>query len=1123
MSLFTRHSFFAWIVLHMALPLSLPAQPASPHTKSPIKKTILFEHITVDQGLSQTSVNAIFQDQQGFVWIGTSDGLNKYDGYEVTIYRHDPDNANSLPANDIGTIYEAPSEPGVLWIGTRTSGLVRFDRELGVFTTYAKPSSDSTRLISNHITALLEDRRGTFWVGTMEGLVQMDRTAETFTIYKDEYELPQILSEESISTLYEGRSGELWIGTYRKGLSRFDPASQTFSHYAHFADDPNSLSDNRITAIQEDGRGNMWVGTGKGLNQWDAESDTFVRYLTDPGNPHSLSGNFVTDIGHVEAEPGILWIGTISQGLNRLNTDTGMFSAYLHDGSDPKGLPDNRIRALYGDRSGVLWVGSLLGGVSRTNGAFGTFMHYTHDADDPNSLSESMVWSIVEDRDGDVWVGTNSRGLNRIDRSTGMVTRYLHDPEDERTISHNAIRSLLEDSNGTLWVGSANGIDAYDRETDTFIPRQDMLDIPPPYEDSYYVSKMFEDSRGRIWIGMMGALIRYDPAKGTSKHFYHQPDDPHSLSDPRIMAIYEAGDGTLWVGTWNGLNRFVPEKNGFIHYTYDRDNPNSLSNNTVLAIAEDRSGCLWVGTAGGLNRVSTSDEQIERFTQQNSDLPTNTINGILAGDDGNLWISTHNGLARFNPVTRTFHTYGVERGLQSVEFNGGAYHKADSGELFFGGINGLNTFYPDEIKDNSYPPQVALTDLKIWSKPVEPDNLSMLREHISMAHSLILAHDQNDVTFDYVGLHYAAPEKNTYAYKLEGFDEEWRWVGKRRSAIYTNIPPGEYTFRARAANSDGVWNEQGASIALTINPPWWRTNWAYMLYVLSMIAAVFVVDRVQRDRVISKERERSRIREMELQAQAAEAQATALRIENERQTRELEEARHLQLSMLPESMPQHPTVELAASMKTATEVGGDYYDFFLDEDSGQLTIAIGDATGHGANAGTMVTATKALFNVLARESDPVYMLDASSQALRRMGFRKLFMALALARLRGNTLELAGAGMPPALLFRARTREIETLSLKGIPLGGPGAIGYQKQAVDVEPGDTVMLMSDGFPELFRKSGEMLGYEKAVEVFRDIADRSPAEILAHFEQTGKRWLDGEPPGDDITFVVMKVKNP
>jgi len=1080
---------------------------------------IRFDNLTVDQGLSQTTVNAIYQDQKGFIWLGTSDGLNKYDGYSFTVYKHDPNDPNSLTGNQIRSIYEAPSEPGILWIGTVNSGLVRLDRETGIFTSYEPNANNPYGIQHATITAILEDHTGRFWVGTPNGLHELNRQTGEFSTYVHEMENAESISSNVVTALFEDRFGDLWIGTAQDGLNKYERSTNTFTKYTHFPDDPGTLSNNSITSIIEDGNGILWVGTIKGLNRFNRSDETFTRYTHRPDDPNSLSESMIFSLGTVDVTPDILWIGTANGGLNRFNTRSETFTSYQSDPTTNGSLSHNRVISLMGDHSGVLWIGTALGGVNLTNNSLGTFKHYKNDPENPNSLSDNVIWSILEDSEGYLWVGTDSEGLNKINRTTGQVTRYKYDPNDSNSLSHNSIRGLLEDKDGAIWIGSIGGLDKFDKNTGRFT-RYKQPGMPFKLEGHDFVYAMLQDSKGIMWIGMQGGLIKYNPETQAVKQFNHSPDDPLGITGSLILTLYESNNGTIWIGSWeDGLLKYNPETDAFTRYRHDEENPGSISSNTVLSIAEDYNGRMWIGTAAGLNKFDQYNETFVRFTEQNSDLPTNSINGILLADNGNIWLSSHNGLSRLNPETETFHNYGIERGLQSREFNGGAYHKTADGELLFGGINGLNAFYPEDIKDNPIPPKVTLTSLKIWNKPISFSDHTQFNEHISMARSITLDHNENDLTFDYVGLHYEAPKYNSYAYLLEGFDEGWRVVDSRRSAMYTNLPPGAYTFRVRAANSDGVWNNEGTALALTIRPPWWRTYWAYLFYFLTLAAGIAVVDRVQRQRVIGKERERSRIREMQLQAQAAEAQATALRVENERQTRELEEARHLQLSMLPRTTPNHPLVDIATSMETATEVGGDYYDFH-ENNEGILTIAIGDATGHGANAGTMVTATKALFNALADESDPAEMLTKASLALRGMGFRKLFMAMALLRLRGHTLELAGAGMPPAILYRAATGEIETLPLKGIPLGGP-LIGYEKQETTLQIGDTLMLMSDGFPELFRKDGNMLGYKESVEIFRQVAEKSPQEIIDHFEKTGEEWLDGNSPDDDITFVVLKVK--
>ncbi|MDX1531171.1 MAG: SpoIIE family protein phosphatase, partial [Rhodothermales bacterium] len=359
-----------------------------------------------------------------------------------------------------------------------------------------------------------------------------------------------------------------------------------------------------------------------------------------------------------------------------------------------------------------------------------------------------------------------------------------------------------------------------------------------------------------------------------------------------------------------------------------------------------------------------------------------------------------------------------------------------------------------------------------------------------------------------------------YAYMLEGYDDGWRWVGGQRQATYTSLPPGRYTFRVKAANSDGVWNEEGARLALAVLPPWWRTPLAYVGYVLLFALGVFAVDRVQRRRLIRRERERAEREAEHLRIQAAEARAAMLQVENERKSQELEAARRLQLSMLPTEVPEHPAVAVAAHMQTATEVGGDYYDFHVGED-GTLTLAVGDATGHGAQAGTMVTAAKSLFTTYADEPDPAAVLEEASRALKRMRLPKLYMAFALGKLRGGTLELAGTGMPPALVYRAATGRVEEVPLKGVPLGGPGRHAYPRHRIALRPGDTVALMSDGFAELRAASGRFLGYDRAAAVFGETAAQPPEAVIERFRQEVHAWMDGTPLNDDVTFVVLQAR--
>ncbi|MGH7451272.1 MAG: SpoIIE family protein phosphatase, partial [bacterium] len=592
-------------------------------------------------------------------------------------------------------------------------------------------------------------------------------------------------------------------------------------------------------------------------------------------------------------------------------------------------------------------------------------------------------------------------------------------------------------------------------------------------------------------------------------------------SNNSVRAIHQDQSGVLWLGTAGGFNKFDPKTNSFKRYLHDLTNPNSLGGNIVQSIYADPGGILWLGTyGGGLNRFDPKTEQFTVYTEKNSGLNNNAVYATLPDEHGNLWLSTNAGVCKFNPQLNTFKIYDVDDGLQSREFNGQAFFKSPSGEMFFGGIMGFNAFYPDSVKDNPIAPQIALTDFKLFNESVAIGGKSPLQKHISETDSIALAYWQNDISFEFVALHYGRPESNEYAFRLENYDTDWRYAGAQRIATYTNLDPGAYIFRVKGSNNDGVWNKEGISIRITITPPWWRTTAAYVMYALLLIVGIVTVDRLQRRRLIAKERERAYLREAELRAEAAEAKARAIQAENERKTHELEEARKLQLSMLPKTVPALPNFDIAVYMQTANEVGGDYYDFKLDDD-GTLTAAVGDATGHGLQAGTMVAATKSLFNSLAHMPHPVPILAEASHALKGMGFHNMYMAMTIAKFKEHRMRLATAGMPYPLIYRAASGHVEEVELKGLPLGSFSDVQYQWKELNLNMGDAVLFMSDGLPEMFNAQGEVLGEDRAKELFKEVGQVASEQIVEHLVKAGKAWANGQPQNDDVTLVVVKVK--
>lgn len=800
-----------------------------------------FERIGVEHGLSQSCVLAILQDSQGLMWFGTQDGLNKYDGYNLTVYKYNELDSQSISDNFILSLYEDKS--GTIWVGTQSGGLNKFDSKTEQFTHYTHDPDNPTSLGSNTVWSIYEDKLGTLWIGTDGGgLNQFNRKTEQFTHYTHNPDELNSLSNNTVLSIHEDKFGTLWIGTAGGGLNQFNRETEQFTHYTHNTDDSNSLSNNTILSIYEDQAGRLWIGTkGGGLNKIERDTGKFTHYLHDPDNSNSLSDNNVNSI--VEDRFGILWLATSSwygnsygTALNKFNPETEQFTHYTHDSANPNSLSENTVASILRDKSDILWIGTGFSGINKLDTKYRKFIHYKHDPADTHSLVDNHVSSIDEDGSGMLWIGTYDRGLDKFVSKTERFIHYRYEPNNPNSLSSDKIWSIYEDKTGILWIGTGGGgLNKFEWETGQFTHYLHDPDISDSLSDNN-VWSIYEDRAGVIWIGTYnGGLNKFDRKTGKFTHYTPDKDKANSLSDNNIFSIYEDQSNTLWIGTINGgLNKFNRETEEFTHYKHDPNNPNSLSYDRVLSMYEYPAGTLWIGTyGGGLNKFDIATETFTHYTEKDG-LPNNSVVGILGDDEGNLWLSTGKGLSKFNPKTETFRNYDVSDGLQGNEFDGvKAYFKSKTGEMFFGGLNGFNAFYPEQVKDNPHIPPIVITDFKIFDKSVK------LGTAISEIKELKLSYKDNFFGFEFAALDYTNPQKNQYAYKLEGFDKDWIYSGSRRYATYTNLDGGTYIFRAKGSNNDGVWNEEGTSLKIIITPPPWKTWWAYTLYLIALVSAIY--------------------------------------------------------------------------------------------------------------------------------------------------------------------------------------------------------------------------------------------------------------------------------------------
>jgi PAS domain S-box-containing protein len=787
------------------------------------------------------------------MWFGTYDGLNRYDGYGFTIYRNDPDDPATISDNQIHSICEDRRE-GVLWIGTQGGGLNKFDPVKEVFTSYRYEPGNPRSLSLDRVYSIYLDGDGVVWVGTWGGgLNRLDKEKGTFTHYRHVPEDPDSLSHDSILAIFEDKYGVMWIGTYGGGLNKFDRKNGRFIHYHSNPDDPYSLSGDRVTCIFETGRGELWIGTdGNGVNRFDRGSGRFTRYKHDPRDPTGLSHDRIADVR--EDQAGVLWIGTFGGGLDRFDYNTQTFIHHKNDPRLPGSLSCDRVQCLYVDNTEMLWIGTFSGGISTLDRIKKKFYSYYNIPGVANTLSSRKIRAVLEDSDGMLWVGTNGGGLNKIDRKTNRITVYKHKRGDPGSVSHDRIYALHEDKKeGALWVGlfdpDNGGLGKLDLATGTFTHyKHDPASAQSLSENR--VRAICEDGSGALWLGTWGGgLNKFDRETETFTH-YTLDDRGGAGSDNIIYCVYADRADVIWAGTWSdGLCRFNRDKETFTCYKHEPGNRNSLSHNRILSICEDGAGMLWLGTSGGgLNKFDRENDKWTVYSTGNG-LPNNVVYGILEDEAGNLWLSSNAGLTKFDPRSETFKNYDSEDGLQGNEFNGGAYYKNSSGEMFFGGPNGLNSFYPDQIKDNPFVPPVVITGFKIFNKPVK------IKNGISGKKEISLSYKDNYFSFDFVALNYRGTENNQYAYMLEGFDKDWVYCGTRHTVGYTNIRGGSYVFRVRGANNDGLWNTKGASVKITIRPPLWERWWFRVFMGLAVIAFVFFLYRYRVYRIRNRSRQ----------------------------------------------------------------------------------------------------------------------------------------------------------------------------------------------------------------------------------------------------------------------------
>lgn len=786
-----------------------------------ICQQVNFSHLDVSDRLSQNSVIAITQDAKGFMWFGTRQGLNKYDSRNFTIYKNVPGNRSSITNNYIYCLLTGQN--GQVWAGTQ-NGLNRYHSETDQFDLIPFEKNVKAGSRDKEIICLFEDSRGRIWVGTRNTLYLITDVQEPVLVPVSRF-TGNAFQLTNINCVYED-AGIIWVGSDH-GLVQLHEQHGKFSIKEIFHQEAGEtrLVDNQVKSIVRDRRNRLWIGTAhRGLHLYDPSSGTFRRY-------QNANNRIASD--HIRKllvdKEGNLWIGT-QEGLSKMQAGTELITTFINNPWNDASLSQNSVHSIYMDKTGSIWVGTFFGGVNCLYALNTPFTVYSTRSS--KKLSNNVVSSIVKDNEGDLWIGTEGGGINRFGND-GSVTYYKHDSNDPYSPGSNLIKVLYKDKEGNIWAGThGGGLNLFDRSRNRFI--RYLYDAADPYLQGAEITSLMQDEAGRLWIGTETQGLQLFQKKGSQLEPLPAPGGFMKLQRQSILSTLVTSNNTIWVGTRIGL------------YILSSDGSKLLKTDSTIfpvnCLYEDKQQRIWAGS--GENGLVLFDKNGNRKSTitKNEGLPDNNVPGIIEGNNGELWISTINGLARYNPVTGACNVYNTEDGLAGNVFNNNAWYKAPDGNLYFGGYSGLTVFEPAAISQNLQAPRVEFSSFNLHNKEVKagaPDRL--LQKHISYTSGVKLMHNQNAFSVEFAALNFIKPAKNRYAYKLEGFDENFTYTSEP-IASYTNIPPGNYTLIVKGSNNDGVWGEP-ISLGLQVLPPFWKTWWAYTLYILAGLALVFFVAR----------------------------------------------------------------------------------------------------------------------------------------------------------------------------------------------------------------------------------------------------------------------------------------
>lgn len=797
---------------------------------NPLDK-IKFDRLTIDNGLSQSAVNCIIQDCRGFMWFGTQDGLNRFDGKKFTVYKNDKSNNSSISNNFVYALFE--DKDNNLWVGT-INGLNRYDRRSDCFERFMSDNEPGSFPV-DHIRSICQDNAGMLYLATYGGgLTIFDLSSERFNTIGFDTGKPDGLSYGKLNCLHKMGDGNLLIGTWGGGLDKYEVIAKKFSKIILTSEQEESVSHRRINNISSDAEGFIWVSTNGSLFRLEGNTLNAERQLL-PSVIREQEAELISCSIHDSF--GSLWIGTREKGLWLKKNSDGLYANYVHDEIQSESISNNSIMCIYEDSAGLLWVGTFGDGVNKFNPKKKNVLHFNHDPRDDSSINSNKINCFLECSDGKIWIGTRGMGVSILDPVTNEIKSLGADRTGKSSGQEN-VQALEEDHEGVVWMGTAvGGLISYNRQTNELQSfRHSNDDENSLINDTVFALEI--DDEGTLWVGTSGGLNRYDKNSNEFKVVKKDPSDPGTLRSDRIRSLHFGSDKLLWITTeYGGLNSLDTKSNKMTFYPGNGD---PIVDNVIMTIAEDPKGRIWIGSPSGLYMFEKERNRFTKFTEKEG-LPNNFINTIIPDEEGFLWITTNNGVAKLDADGQVLRVFDKSNGFQSNEFNLNSALRISDGRIAVGGINGFNIFHPRGFSAGKFVPELAFTEFKIFNKSVTSGDDSPLKNSIWCESRIGLSYRESVISFSFAAMDFESPNRIQYKYMMEGFDKAWVSSGNTGSATYTNLDPGEYIFRVKATNSDGIWNEKDASIGINISPPFWKTIWFKTFGALTVAAAASAV------------------------------------------------------------------------------------------------------------------------------------------------------------------------------------------------------------------------------------------------------------------------------------------